>query len=298
MAQNQYAKYFWLIRTIYEAGKITLNEIQERYRKRFESDLPRRTFHDWKTAIEDILDVNIECNTKGGYTYYLDNEMDEFHRWLLDAMSVNETLLDNKSLSDRILLEDIPSSQKFLSTILRSMKEGRVLEVTHKSFHSNEEKTFNLKPYCIKLFKQRWYVVGKNDYGKGDDTIRIYGLDRIISLNLTNKKYTCPKDFNSDVYFLGCFGVILDYKYKIETVRLKVDASQANYLRSLPLHPSQEEVECHDDYSIFTLRIRPTYDFLQELLRNGDTLEVVSPDWLRDTLAEKARRMWERNARS
>ena len=173
-----------------------------------------------------------------------------------------------------------------------------MLEVTHKSFHSNEEKTFNLKPYCIKLFKQRWYVVGRNDYGKGDDTIRIYGLDRIISLNLTNKKYTCPKDFNSDVYFRGCFGVILDYKYKIETVRLKVDASQANYLRSLPLHPSQEEVECHDDYSIFTLRIRPTYDFLQELLRNGDTLEVVSPDWLRDTLAEKARRMWERNARS
>lgn len=295
MALNQYAKYFWLIRTIYEAKSITLKEIQQLYFERFQTQLPRRTFCDWKDAVEDMLDINIECATKGGYTYYLDNDMDEFHRWLLDAMSVNETLLDNKSLSDRILLEDIPSSQTFLSTILRAMKENRVLEVTHRRFHSNEEKTFHLKPYCVKLFKQRWYVVGKNNYGRGDDSIRIYGLDRIISLNLTNKKFNCPKDFNPDVYFSGCFGVILDYDYKIENVRLKVDASQANYLRSLPLHPSQEELERHDDYSIFELRLRPTYDFLQELLRNDDALEVVSPEWLRETLAEKARKIWERN---
>lgn len=294
MALNQYAKYFWLIRTIYEAKRITLKEIQQRYFDRFRDQLPRRTFCDWKDAVEDMLDINIECATKGGYTYYLDSDMDEFHRWLLDAMSVNDTLLDNKSLSDRILLEDIPSSQTFLAAILQSMKEGRVLEVTHKGFSNDDEKTFNLKPYCVKLFKQRWYVVGRNDYGKGDDNIRIYSLDRIISLNLTNKKFTYPKDFDPKVYFRGSFGVILGYDCKIENVRLKVDASQANYLRSLPLHPSQEEVERHDDYSIFTLRLRPTFDFKQELLRCVDALEVLEPQWLRDDMTDKVRRMWAR----
>ncbi|MBR5643923.1 MAG: WYL domain-containing protein [Salinivirgaceae bacterium] len=294
MALNQYAKYFWLIRTIYEAKRITLKEIQQRYFDRFQDTLPRRTFCDWKDAVEDMLDININCATKGGYVYYLDNDMDEFHRWLLDAMSVNETLLDNKSLSDRILLEDIPSSQTFLATILQAMREGKVLEVTHKGFSSDDEKTFNLKPYCVKLFKQRWYVVGKNDYGKGDDNIRIYSLDRIISINLTNKKYTYPKDFDPEVYFRGSFGVILGYDCKIENVRLKVDANQANYLRSLPLHPSQEEVERHDDYSIFTLRLRPTFDFQQELLRNADALEVLEPQWLRDDMADKVHRMWAR----
>lgn len=294
MALNQYAKYFWLIRTIYEAKRITLKEIQQRFFDRFQDTLPRRTFCDWKDAVEDMLDININCATKGGYVYYLDNDMDEFHRWLLDAMSVNETLLDNKSLSDRILLEDIPSSQTFLATILQAMMEGKVLEVTHKGFSSDDEKTFNLKPYCVKLFKQRWYVVGKNDYGKGDDNIRIYSLDRIISLNLTNKKFTYPKDFDPKVYFRGSFGVILGYDCKIENVRLKVDASQANYLRSLPLHPSQEEVERHDDYSIFTLRLRPTFDFQQELLRNADALEVLEPQWLRDDMADKVHRMWAR----
>ena len=242
-----------------------------------------------------MLDINIECATKGGYTYYLDNDMDEFHRWLLDAMSVNDTLLDNKSLSDRILLEDIPSSQTFLATILQAMREGKVLEITHKGFSNDEEKIFTLKPYCVKLFKQRWYVVGKNNYSK-DYPIRIYALDRIISIVLTDKTFKYPNDFNPKDYFKGFIGVIRDFDTDVEDIRLMVDASQANYLRSLPLHPSQKEMEQNDEYSIFTLRVRPTYDFIQELLRNGDTLEVIAPEWLRDTLAEKARKMWERNS--
>jgi predicted DNA-binding transcriptional regulator YafY len=296
MALNQYAKYFWLIRTIYEAKRITLNEIQQRYFERFQDNLPRRTFCDWKKAVEEMLDINIECATKGGYTYYLDNDMDEFHRWLLDAMSVNETLLDNKTLSDRILLEDIPSSQTFLSTILRAMKEGQIIQVTHKGYDKEEETVFDFAPYCVKLFKQRWYTVGYNySKAKDDYPIRIYALDRIISINPTGKTFTYPKNFNPDVYFRGCIGVIRSFDTDIEEVRLKVKASQANYLRSLPIHSSQKEVERNDKYSIFTLKVRPTFDFIQELLRNGDTLEVMAPDWLRKKLAEKGQTIWQRN---
>jgi len=292
MALNQYAKYFWLIRTIYEAKRITLKQIQQRYFERFQDELPRRTFCDWKDAVENMLDINIECATKGGYTYYLDSDMDEFHRWLLEAMSVNETLLDNKALSDRILLEDIPSSQKFLATILQAMKEGRVLEVTHKSFGKNEESVFNFAPYCIKLFKQRWYAVGYNyKKEKNENPIRIYALDRIISINPTNEKFTYPKDFDPEFYFRGSIGVIRDFETNIENVRLKVDANQANYLRSLPLHKSQKEEDSNADYCIFTLQVRPTYDFMQELLRNGDSLEVLEPLWLRDKIADVIRQM-------
>ena len=296
MALNQYAKYFWLIRTIYEAKRITLKEIQQRYFDRFQDTLPRRTFCDWKDAIEDMLDININCATKGGYAYYLDNDMDEFHRWLLDAMSVNETLLDNKSLSDRILLEDIPSSQTFLSTILRAMKEGKVMQITHKGYDKEEETVSDFSPYCVKLFKQRWYVVGYNhSKKKNDHPVRIYALDRIISINPTDKNFSYPQNFNPEVYFRGCIGVIRSLETDIEEVRLKLNAKQANYLRSLPIHPSQKETEQHDNYSIFTLKVRPTYDFVQELLRNGSALEVIAPTWLRDTVAEEARQMWERN---
>ena len=81
---------------------------------------------------------------------------------------------------------------------------------------------------------------------------------------------------------------------KIEDVRLKVSALQANYLRSLPLHESQAETERNEDYSIFAMQIRPTWDFQQEILRNADEMEILEPLWLRKEIAGVVKRMWDR----
>ena len=78
---------------------------------------------------------------------------------------------------------------------------------------------------------------------------------------------------------------------EIETVKLKVSADQANYLRSLPLHHSQKELVHTGEYSIFSVEVRPTFDFKQELLWNGDALEVLEPLWLRKEMAGIVKRM-------
>ena len=124
------------------------------------------------------------------------------------------------------------------------------------------------------------------------DTIRIYALDRIMDLQLTDETFKYPKKFSPENYFTGCFGIIHDDETEVETVKLKVNTDQSNYLRSLPLHHSQEEIETNDDYSIFTLRVRPTFDFQQELLKNGDTIEVLEPLWLRKEMAATIKRMF------
>ena len=287
-------KCCWLLQQICESdGGITREKISERYEEKFGAPMSRRSFEKWKRDIEDLFDINIESTKKKPYVYYIDNEMDNYHCWLLDTMSISDEMLANKSISNRILLENVPSSQKYLSLILKAMRESKVLEVAHKSFWSNgEEKTFHLEPYCVKMFRQRWYVVGKNDYGKPGDNIRIYGLDRIGDLSLTDQHFTFPDSFNPEKYFDGCIGVCFDGK--VTNVRLKVDVNQANYLRSLPLHSSQKEKR-HDDYSIFTLRVRPSFDFVQELLHNRDTIEVLEPKALRDELAQIAKNIWEKN---
>ena len=235
----------------------------------------------------------IMCDKSDGDRYYIENrevlEDDGLQRWLLSTMSVNNTLLDNKALSDRILLESIPSGQDFLATVMEAMKKNRLLEITYKGFWSENEHTFPVAPYCVKLFRQRWYMVGNSVY---EDKIRIYSLDRVLELQLTEESFKYPKKFNPEDYFKGCFGIIHDDDCSLETVKLKVNADQANYMRSLPLHVSQVEVERNADYSIFTLQVRPTFDFQQELLWNGDALEVLEPLWLRKEIAGKVKRMW------
>ena len=296
MSKNLINKYVWLVETIYNAKKITLKEIN---RKWLETDLsegleiPRRTFDNWKNAVEEMFGLVILCDKRDGDRYYIENrevlEDDGLQRWLLNTISVNNTLLENKSLSDRIILENIPSGQNILALIMDAMKKNKVLEITYKGFGKEHGHTFPVAPYCVKLFRQRWYMVANSVY---EDIIRIYSLDRVLEAKPTKEPFKYPADFSPEVYFDGFFGVIHDEGFSVETLKLKVRSDQANYMRSLPLHKSQQEIERNDDFSIFTLQVRPTFDFQQELLWNADALEVLEPYWLRKEIAGKVKRMW------
>ena len=295
MSKNQINKYVWLVETLYKAKKITLKEINRKWSQTELSegeDLPRRTFNNWRRAVEDMFGLEIMCDKSDGDRYYIESceelEKGGFQRWLLNTMSVNNTLLENKSLSGRILLEDIPSGQDYLATVLEAMKKSKLLEVTYKSYWSEHEHTFPVAPYCVKLFRQRWYLVGNSVY---EDKIRIYALDRVLKANLTDEAFKYPKRFDPESYFRDCFGIIHDDECPLEIVKLKVSVDQANYLRSLPMHHSQEEIESNEDYSIFTVYLRPTFDFQQEILWNGDAVEVLEPLWLREEIAEKVKAM-------
>ena len=166
MSKNQINKYVWLVETLYHAKKITLKEINRRW---LETDLsegleiPRRTFHTWKNTVEEMFGLIIMCDKSDGDRYYIENrealEDDSLQRWLLNSMSVSNTLLENKSLSDRILLENIPSGQDFLDTVMAAMKKSKVLEITYKGYWREHESTFKVAPYCVKLFRQRWYIL-------------------------------------------------------------------------------------------------------------------------------------------
>jgi predicted DNA-binding transcriptional regulator YafY len=125
------------------------------------------------------------------------------------------------------------------------------------------------------------------------DKLLIYALDRIQDLKADpDIRFRMPSSFKPLEYFDECFGVIASDGTKVEDVILKVSVNQANYLRSLPLHHSQQEMERTDDYSVFALRVRPTYDFQQEILWNGEEMEVLEPLWLRKEIAGKIKSMW------
>ncbi|MBP5318418.1 MAG: WYL domain-containing protein [Paludibacteraceae bacterium] len=296
MSQNLLNKYVWLVDTIYKAGKIPFKEINRRW---LESDLsegvemPLRTFHTWLNEAQDIFGLVIQCQRKGGYLYYIENaeeiERGGLRNWLLGTLSVSNTLLQNQALNDRILLEDIPSGHACLTTVLSAMRLGKLLHVTYQGYYKDHESSFDLAPYCVKLFHQRWYVIGDSLCGQAP---RTYALDRVRSLSVSEASFDYPADFNPAGFFASCYGVIREDTGKPETIRLKATAHQACYLRSLPLHSSQREIETNDTYSVFELKLCPTFDFLQELLSQADRVEVLAPESLRRQLMEEVERTW------
>ena len=299
-AKNLINKYVWLVDTIYRARRITFEEINQKWldQEMDTKPIPIRTFHKWKIAAEDMFNLVIECERKGGYHYYIDN-VEEVRRgglrsWLLKTISVSNLLLDSQSIKDRILLEDVPSGQDDLALILEAMKTNTQLRITYQSYWREESYTFNVHPYCVKLFKQRWYLVALSPHL---DRIMIYALDRIFDIaQLDGVTFTMPDDFYPEDFFYNYYGIIAGTNRKPEKVRLKVSASQANYLRSLPLHDTQEETERNEAFSIFTLRICPEFDFYQEILSNGEDVEVLEPKWMREEIGEIIHRMWNKYA--
>ena len=295
MATDLFDKYIWLADTIYRAERITFEEINEQWlRSRLSDgqDLPLRTFHNWRAAIEQVFDINIECNRRGGYYYYIENADDMkrggVRNWLLNTFAVNNLINESHHLKRRILFEEIPSGRQYLTPIIEAMRDSLEVELVHQSYWRDNESTYTVQPYCVKVFKQRWYVTG---YCRERNALRTFSLDRIHRLTTLSTKFSYPCDFDPDAYFASSFGIIAGDEFEVETIRLRVQGMHRQYVRALPLHHTQREVETGEWYSVFEYRMKPTFDLRQELLSRGDAVEVLSPRSLRNEMQSEIKRL-------
>lgn len=299
MAINPTNKLVWLVKTIHQAGKIPFKEIQQKWRDNEDMsggvELPRRTFNNWLFAIWDMFGLDIQCEKFGDFPYYIANEEDmrngSIENWLLNSYSVTNSLVSSRAIKDKIILEEVPSCLKYLDDIIDAIRKCRMIHIGYKRYGETEVKQHYLMPLCVRLFHQRWYMVGKI-WANG--VTGIFSLDRITSFRFSSHTFDYPEDFFADEYFKGCYGVIVADDVAVEKVVIKSTAFQAHYLRDLPLSPTQVETECNAEYSLFEMRIRPTYDFIQQLLWNGETIEVLEPKWLRTEMKRRIKEMLKR----
>ena len=132
----------------------------------------------------------------------------------------------------------------------------------------------------MKEFKQRWYLVASK---VGESNIRTFGLDRILSIETQKAKFDI-KNFSLHDLFKDFYGIINDNDAKLEEVVLSFESFQGNYIKSLPLHHSQEIIEDNEDELVINLKLHITFDFIQKLLSYGKYLKVISPNTLKDKI--------------
>ena len=201
-------RYFWLMDVIYRSGGISREDINRKWsysclNERGEDELPERTFHRYRKAVERLFDVNIIC-VAGKYQIENIRIMASEKQWLLDSFAVNNISSSHRKMRNRICVEDVPSSRRFLIPILNAMEAGRKIEITYQSFYASDATTFIVEPWGLKLHHQRWYMVG---YSPVIDKTLVYGLDRIKGFFLADERFEVPVDFDCDKWFEDMFGV-------------------------------------------------------------------------------------------
>ena len=283
MARNLINRYVWLVDTISRYGRITLKDLNAAWLRSEISEgkpLARRTFFHYRDGVEEMFDINIQCD-KSTFEYYIDDSGSEsnalLRSWVVDSVSMSGTLSNARDVSGRIMLENVPSAREHLPVVIDALKQNRRIRFSYKSYtRSLPTDGIVLEPYFVKIFKQLWYVIGLN---VKDRQVKTYALDRISSLNILQDTFVMPEEVIPSEFFKDCFGIITN-RNSAKRIVLRVEPTQAKYFRALPLHSSQQEV-VHDDYSIFTYKMRITYDLKEEIMSHGATIEVLEPKELK-----------------
>ncbi|MBR3727574.1 MAG: WYL domain-containing protein [Muribaculaceae bacterium] len=283
MARNLINRYVWLVDTISRYGRITLKDLNAAWLRSEISEgkpLARRTFFHYRDGVEEMFDINIKCD-KATFEYYIDDKDGEdnarLRSWLVDSVSMSGTLSNARDISSRIMLENVPSAREHLPVVIDALKQNRRIRFSYKSYtRALPTDGIVLEPYFVKIFKQLWYVIGLN---VKDGQIKTYSLDRMSNLNLLQDLFDMPGNVNPSEFFKDCFGIITNQN-SAKRIVLRVEPTQAKYFRALPLHSSQQE-EVHDNYSIFTYKMRITYDLKEELMSHGASIEVLEPQELK-----------------
>ena len=304
-------QYIWIINTLRAYKRMTFEQLSQKWQQDAVADgnaLQRSSFNRHRDAILSMFGIIIDCEPKT-YCYYISNPEtlgdDSIERWLFSTLTVHGVLSDSAAVKERVVLENVPVGLEYLETIIQAIKNNRRIRLGYRKFDM-EGYVKTVCPYALKLFHQRWYLLAKKD----DDEMRIYALDRMLSVSLTAEDFEMPSDFSPQQYFAEYFGVLTDGT-PLAHVVLRAYGKTPNYLRTLPLHHSQRELQHYtdeeertsnsklktdsqlstlnshpDDYTDFSFDLRPTADFLGQLLSYGDGIEVLEPADLRQKMKQ------------
>lgn len=285
-------RYLWLVDTLrkYPEG-LTLVNINERwteselYRDCGETEIDRRTFYNHRIAISEQFGIDIETIKAGPYSRYKIDKDSLNHNqtldWLLSTMATENLITQSRNLSDKILLEPADKGDVHLNVITEALRVNLILEIDYQSFHvgSPNHRSILIAPLALKMFRRRWYLLSRT---LGTNELRLYALDRLTKCLLTDKFFDYPIDFKPEYYFTNYFGVSTDgYSPTPLRIVLRAYYELPRYLKSQPLHHTQEIVDVKEKYSDFSYYLIPAFDFVQEILLHCEQLEVISPLSLR-----------------
>lgn len=287
MKQAQvFRQYIWIINTLRAYKSLTFEELSKKWLGSEVADgkpLQRSTFNRHRDAILEMFGIIIDCEPKT-YKYHISNPEvlndGSVERWIFSTLTVHGVLAESAAVKERVVLENVPAGEQYLETIIHAIRRDHRLSIGYQKF-DKEGYVKTVCPYALKLFHQRWYLLARND----EDQMRIYALDRMTMVEQTDETFEMPANFSPQAYFSEYFGVLTDGTPMTHVV-VRAHNFTPNYLCTLPLHHSQRVLTSTEHYTDFSFDIRPTADFLGQLLSHGDGIEVLEPADLRQKMKQ------------
>lgn len=257
-----------------------------------------------RTIQRDIEQIRFEFGIEISYSrtkngYYIDYEnslnVESFFRFLEivnTAELLTESLLESKDSLKHISFDTGGGLKgvENLKPLLKAIKDNRKISFTHFNFHTEKTRAYTLKPYLLKEYQNRWYVVGIIG---GLNEFRIFGIERIENLKIRVETFKPDKSLNPIEIFNQTIGIVYSAN-PVQKVVLSFTPAQGKYIKTLPLHSSQEIIIDDEKECRVSLEVAPNYELTQQILRHGETVKVLEPQWLVDEVKNILKRTLDR----
>ena len=281
-------KCLYLIDLLSRRGPMSLKEINNHYQYSsiYDGEIIPRTFARYKDYIAETfpcyIDYNQSTNQYFLKRYHQYGQDESLYNYLLSAYHIEGMSELAVKHRDKVKLLDAPTGVENVQIILEAIDKQKGIECVYYYFDRATKKQQLLIPYFLKTWEQRWYLAAEPD--NHHHGISIFALERMDNIRLTEKKMLPSNDVTAVEYWEGSFGVNHSDNQVPEQIVIKAYGAQAEYIRALPIHESQKELERTDEYTIFEYHIVPCFNLFQQLLWHREKLEIIEPIKMREEM--------------
>ncbi len=220
------------------------------------------------------IDIEYSSSAKGYFISQSETENMIFQR-MIEAFDMFNSLNLAQDLTPFIHLEKRkPQGTENLYGLLHAIKNKLQIKFTYQKFWEEEITERTTEPYSLKEFKNRWYLLAKDNK---EGNIKSFALDRLTNLEITKKAFEFPKTYNIEESYRYCFGIISPTDDEPQEIILSFNTFQGKYIKSLPIHATQEVLVDNKKELQIKLKLYVTHDFIMELLSFGDNMKVLKP---------------------
>lgn len=266
--------------------------LERKYREKDLEELKftKRTFLRDKEAMLEVFGIEIAYRRASNSYVIEGDEMDEQHEDVFDNLLLVEAYREAKGKKDIMLFEQRPPrGLHWLNGLVHAITHRRIITLDHTKFADGITQPKTLEPYALKEFRNRWYLLANERDGK-TFFLKTFGLDRISELQISASSFSM-QPIDVEASFEHSFGIIATSDETPEEVILSFDPEQGNYIKTLPLHHSQEIIVDDDNELRIRLTLVPTYDFEREILSHGSRVRIMAPESLRQRLKAEMQQM-------
>jgi len=296
------SRYFLIYRKLKTTPYANFDEIRsflqmQEDQLQLEDDLLRmnfsvRTFQRDLRELKNLFGIEVLFSRQEkGYYIQEDDQLNIHFQRMMEAFDLFNSIHSARKLEKILLFEKrMALGTEHIALLIQAIRKRLQISFVHRKFWDIHSTIRLVCPYAIKESQGRFYLIGKET---GNQTIKTFGLDRMKSLQLTGTHFDFPIGFDPEDFFRYSFGIIAFENYVPQEIELSFSFPQGNYIKTLPLHPSQEIVLENETELHIRLQLRITFDFEMELMKYGTAMRVLKPQSLVETIKNKHKLAYE-----